>query len=93
MNEEVLALRNTDGDFLKFHPRYPIFRTRHASLDHGTNKSPPDPETNAPRKFPFAQTLQATLEPLPVPLPPIHELSAATTAAESSRGTRTHAQS
>lgn len=65
--------------------------TRGMYKDHGTNKSLPSPATNAPRKFPFPQTLHATpaFPPEPEPEPePTHELRAATTAAPSGLGTR-----
>lgn len=58
----------------------------------GVNKSWPDPATIALKKFPFARIRHATAldgSP-PAPAPPIHELRAETTAAPSSRGTRTH---
>lgn len=56
-------------------------------INHRTNKSLPSPATNAPRKFPFPQTLHATPEFPPEP-EPTHELNAATTAAPSGLGTR-----
>lgn len=53
------------------------------------NKSSPPPLTSASKKLPFAQILHATLPPVSASLvPPIHELTAETTADASWRGTR-----
>jgi hypothetical protein len=86
--ENSLSQLNSDR---KYSLQAARIKSQTTTSNQGSKRSLPDPDTNAPRKFPFAHTLHAA--PISLPLPPIHELIAATTAAPSSRGTRTQTQS